>query len=279
MKHALLFSVFCLLAGALLAQETNAVTKAEQKALNRIAMRNARPQVKAAVHVVAPRPLTLDKPGCLAPVYPVSVPHSAPTVEVAAHPLPFQFFSTFEMAVIPGLINYSSHSFDMTAISGLYNYPNPSFNMPSVASLINSPSPSFKMAVITSLINSPSPSFDMPSVSSLIDSPRPVFVAGTANLLPAYRQSLLVSKVVFTPQAIKKHAYEYSVMFREDVLEVYPMLLTRRAADQTYFGYLEFTISRALSEKNYELADKLAAQYQREWDRLKPTGTRIQRPR
>jgi membrane-anchored protein YejM (alkaline phosphatase superfamily) len=100
-----------------------------------------------------------------------------------------------------------------------------------------------------------------------------------ANLLPAYRQSLVVGKVLFTPQSIKKHAYEYRVMFREDVLEVYPMLLTRRAADQTYFGYLEFTISRALSEQNYELADKLAAQYQREWDRLKPTGTRIQRPR
>jgi membrane-anchored protein YejM (alkaline phosphatase superfamily) len=119
----------------------------------------------------------------------------------------------------------------------------------------------------------------MTMIPRLLDIPRPVFVSGTANLLPAYRQSLVVNKVLFTPQAIKKHAYEYSVMFREDVLEVYPMLLTRRAADQTYFGYLEFTISRALSEQNYELADKLAAQYQREWDRLKPTGTRLQRPR
>jgi membrane-anchored protein YejM (alkaline phosphatase superfamily) len=133
--------------------------------------------------------------------------------------------------------------------------------------------------MIPSLINYRNPSFNMPIISSLIDIPRPVFVSGTANLLPAYRQSLVVSKVLFTPQAIKKHAYEYRVMFREDVLEVYPMLLTRRAADQTYFGYLEFTISRALSEQNYELADKLAAQYQREWDRLKPTGTRLQRPR
>jgi hypothetical protein len=167
----------------------------------------------------------------------------------------------------------------MTVITSLINYTNPSFNMPSVASLINIPNPLFKMPVITSLTSSASPSFDMPSVASLIDSPRPVFVAGTANLLPAYRQSLGVNKVLFTQQAIKKHAYEYSVMFREDVLEVYPMLLTRRAADQTYFGYLEFTISRALSEQNYELADKLAAQYQREWDRLKPTGTRQQRPR
>jgi len=194
-------------------------------------MRNSRPQVRATVPVVAPRPLTLDKPECLVPVSPVIVTPSAPPVEVATHPIPFQFF------------------------------------------------PSFDMSVISSLIDSPSPSFDMSVISSLIDCPRPVFVAGTANLLPAYRQSLGVSKVLFTPQAIKRHAYEYRVMFREDVLEVYPMLLTRRAADQTYFGYLEFTISRALAEKNYELADTLAAQYQREWDRLKPTGTRIQRPR
>lgn len=263
MKHALLLSGFCLLAGALLAQETNAVTKAEQKALNRIAMRNARPQVKAAVHVVAPRPLTLDKPEYLAPTCPVIVTPSAPTMEVATHPIPLQFSPLFEMTEIPCLINSPSPSFDTAAIASLINYPNPSVNLPSVGSLINSPSPSF----------------DMTSVTSLIDSPNPVFVAGTANLLPAYRQSLVINKVLFTPQAIKKHAYEYSVMFREDVLEVYPMLLTRRAADQTYFGYLEFTISRALSEKNYELADKLAAQYQREWDRLKPTGTRIQRPR
>jgi len=279
MKRALLLSGFCLLAGALLAQETNAVTKAEQKALNRIAMRNARPQKKATVHVVASRPIILDKPEYLAPTCPVIVTPSAPTVEVATPPIPFQFSPLFEMTVIPCLINSPRTSCDITAISGLINYPNPSFNMPSVASLINSPSPSFKMPMIPSLINSPSPSFDMTSVASLIDSSISVFLAGTANLLPAYRQSLLVSKVVFTPQAIKKHTYEYSVMFREDVLEVYPMLLTRRAADQTYFGYLEFTISRALSEKNYELADKLAAQYQREWDRLKPTGTRIQRPR
>jgi len=215
MKHALLLSGFCLLAGTLLAQETNAVTKAEQKALNRIAMRNTRPQVKAVVPVVAPRPLTLDKPECLVPTCPVILTPSVPTVEVATYPIPVQFI----------------------------------------------------------------PSFDISVISSLIDCPRPVFVAGTANLLPEYRQSLGVSKVLSTPQAIKKHAYEYRVMFREDVLEVYPMLLTRRAADQTYFGYLEFTISRALSEKNYELADTLAAQYQREWDRLKPTGTRLQRPR
>ena len=279
MKRALLLSGFCLLAGALLAQETNAVTKAEQKGLNRIAMRNARPQVKAAVHVVAPRPLTLDKPEYLAPTCPVIVTPSAPTVEVATHPIPLQLSPLFEMTEIPCLINSPSPSFDTAAIASLINYPNPSVNLPSVGSLINSPSPSFDMTRIPSLINSPSPSFDMTSVTSLIDSPNPVFVAGTANLLPAYRQFLVINKVLFTPQAIKKHAYEYSVMFREDVLEVYPMLLTRRAADQTYFGYLEFTISRALSEKNYELADKLAAQYQREWDRLKPTGTRIQRPR
>lgn len=231
MKHALLLSGFCLLAGTLLAQETNAVTKAEQKALNRIAMRNTRPQVKVAVPVVAPRPITLDKPEYLVPTCPVIVTPSAPTVEVATYPIPLQFFPLFDMSVIPCLIDI------------------------------------------------PRPSFNIPYVASLIDCPRPVFVAGTANLLPAYRQSLGVSKVLFTPQATKKHAYEYRVMFREDVLEVYPMLLTRRAADQTYFGYLEFTISRALSEKNYELADQLAAQYQREWDRLKPTGTRIQRPR
>jgi hypothetical protein len=271
--------MFCLLAGALLAQETNAVTKTEQKTLNRIAMRNARPQKKATVHVVAPRPLTLDKPGSMVPVYPVIMTPSAQPVNVATPPIPFQFSPLFEMTVIPCLINSPSPSFDMTVITSLINVPNPSFNMPSVASLIDSPRPSFKMPVIPSLISSTSPSFDMPSVASLIDSPKPVFIAGTANLLPAYRQSLVINKVLFTPQAIKKHAYEYSVMFREDVLEVYPMLLTRRAADQTYFGYLEFTISRALSEKNYELADRLAAQYQREWDRLKPTGTRIQRPR
>ena len=217
MKQTIILLGLCLLAGALLAQQTNAVplTKAEQKALNRIAMRNTRPQVKVAVPVVAPRTITLDKPEYLVPTSPVIVIPSAPPVEVATHPIPFQFC----------------------------------------------------------------PSFDMSVISSLIDCPRLVFVAGTANLLPAYRQSLGVNKVLFTPQAIKKNAYEYRVMFREDVLEVYPMLLTRRAADQTYFGYLEFTISRALSEQNYELADSLAAQYQREWDRLKPTGTRIQRPR
>ena len=210
-------------------------------------MRNSRPQVKATVHVVAPRPLNLDKPECLVPVSPVIVTPSAPPAEVATHPIPLQFSPSFEMAVISSLINRPSTLFNMTAISSLDNYPNPSF--------------------------------DMPSVPSLHDSPRPIFVAGTANLLPTYSQSLMIGKVLFTPQTTKKHDYEYRVMFREDVLEVYPMLLTRRAADQTYFGYLEFTISRALSEKNYELADKLAAQYQREWDRLKPTGTRMQRPR
>jgi hypothetical protein len=265
MKHALLLSGFCLLAGALLAQETNAVllTKEEQKAFNRIAMRNARPQVKVAVHAIALRQPTLDKPECLVPVYPVIATPSIPPVVITTQPLPFQFFPSFEITVTPGLINYPSPSLDITMIPSLINSPSPLFNMTSVESLINSPSPSFKT----------------PMIPSLIDSPKPVFVAGMADLLQAYRQSLVVTKVLFTPQVIKKHAYEYRVLFREDVLEVYPMLLTRRAADQTYFGYLEFTISRALSEKNYELADKLADQYQREWDRLKPTGTRQQRPR
>jgi len=297
MKHALLLSGFCLLAGALFAQETNAVplTKDEQKAFNRITMRNSRPQKRAAVHVVAPRPFALDKTEYLVPVSPVIVPPSVPQVGAATHSLPFQSFPLLDMFAIPSLMNSPSPSFEMPSVASLMNSPSTAFKMTEISSLISSPSPLFNMPSVGSLINSPSPSFDRPSVPSLIDSakpsfkmsmipslidsPKPVFVAETANLLPAYRQSLVVNKVLFTAQAIKKHDYEYRVMFREDVLEVYPMLLTRRAADQTYFGYLEFTISRALSEQNYELADKLAAQYQREWDRLKPMGTRIQRPR
>jgi hypothetical protein len=154
MKHALLLSGFCLLAGALFAQETNAVplTKDEQKAFNRITMRNVRPQKRATVPVVAPRPSTLDKPECRVPVSPVIVLPSVPPVGAATHSLPFQFSPSFEMIVIRSLVNS----------------PSPSFEMPSVASLMNSPSTAFKMTEISSLTSSPSPLFNIPSVASLI---------------------------------------------------------------------------------------------------------------
>jgi hypothetical protein len=201
MKHAIILSLY-LLAGGLYAQETNtvAVTKEEQKRLNRISMKSVEPQRRLkpeAVHTIVSSTAAVRKADRVA-------------VLVAAAD-----------AVTAGS-----------------------------------------------------------RVPCLTEVPLPVFMPDSAYVLPSYFYAAKIGQI---PSArikeIPRTVYEYRLAFREDVLEVYPELITRRAADQTYFGYLEFTISRALSEKNFELADELAARYVREWDRLKPTGERHKRPR
>ncbi|MEI7900263.1 MAG: hypothetical protein WCK89_08415 [bacterium] len=70
------------------------------------------------------------------------------------------------------------------------------------------------------------------------------------------------------------NAVSYAFVFAErgDVPLLYPEIERRRAADQTYFGYLEYEIALACKDGDVDRADGLAKEYVRKWDDIYKAG-------
>jgi hypothetical protein len=63
-------------------------------------------------------------------------------------------------------------------------------------------------------------------------------------------------------------AYSYVFAWREDTPMLFPEIAARRAASDSYFGYLERRISAACASNDLQSAGELVKQYVYEWDNV-----------